>query len=481
MSNRGTVAWAVAVAVVCVLPGFARAETAGLVTLKLRTGEELTGTPEPTAVVLQLAYGELRIPLANIETLRRVVADKPSSVQVMASVQVMTSEKIEGQITAPDAIALKTEFGTLTIPLSRIALLQRARPERADVRADVRADRISVPNARHVDAVYIEPARRDEVIVFTENRGSFCGGGTPAAVWRVKFAPGGDGPPQLTPVSHTLNLIQQVRGTVFRASDGTLFTGGGWGGPTPPYYCTDGGITWRAANAGGHPPNSTFSFCEFKGQVYAGTGYEPHHGGVYRWLGDGKWEHVLDVPPPRSIVPSLAAFDNRMFVAAELYWADMAKGGGTPVYVSADGKKFTATTGIPEMWSIYKLVVVGGHLLAFGAGPAEKGSTSKVYLWDDEQWRPLVDFPLPDGSRLVTAAGSLLYTCGRWEGKGVPGLYVSLDQAKTWRRLGDLPAEARCLAVSGDVAYIGLCGSDTKLGEVMRIEVGPLVSRTITP
>ena len=58
-----------------------------------------------------------------------------------------------------------------------------------------------------------------------------------------------------------LAKIQNTRNTLFEACDGTLFTGGGWCNYKPPYFSTDGGETWRPADAGPvHPPNSTFSF-----------------------------------------------------------------------------------------------------------------------------------------------------------------------------------------------------------------------------
>ena len=128
----------------------------------------------------------------------------------------------------------------------------------------------------------------------------------------------------------------QHANALLEASDGTLFTGSGWCGPTPPYFSKDGGETWQPADRGVHPPNSSYCLAEYKGQVYIGTGYEPWHGQVYRWLGDSGpdyWELVQDIAPPRSIVTSLAVVNDALFVGSAIYgWNGEGYETSTPVY-----------------------------------------------------------------------------------------------------------------------------------------------------
>ena len=93
-------------------------------------------------------------------------------------------------------------------------------------------------------------------------------------------------------------------------------------GSTPPYFSKDGGETWQPADRGVHPPASSYCLGEYRGRVYIGTGYEPEHGQIYRWLGDSgpnHWELVQDIAPPRSMVWSFAVFNDRLFVGSWIY------------------------------------------------------------------------------------------------------------------------------------------------------------------
>jgi hypothetical protein len=175
------------------------------------------------------------------------------------------------------------------------------------------------------------------VLLFvTWNQGAGCGGGTPAYVFKATLDPN-TGLMSGYRVVQSFSLIQNIRAALLEASDGTLFTGGGWCGPKPPYYSKDHGETWQPADVGVHPPNSAFSLAEYKGRVYIGTGYEPYHGQIYQWLGDSGpnyWELVQDIAPPRSIVRSLTVFNGRLFVGSIVYgYGGQGWETSTPVYM----------------------------------------------------------------------------------------------------------------------------------------------------
>ncbi len=436
-----------AVTLASCLPGPAgRGQTAavkapGSAMVKLRTGQEFRGELGEEALHVQLPYGELMVPSGCLLRLWSESPDRP------VLVELTTGERFFGRVVSPADLTVQIEAGKLLVPFGKIALVERAgsgfRPAFAEI-----------PSALRVDALYAVADRPGEVLAFTESPGAFCGGGTPCAAWRVTFQ-AADGAGPIVQKVQDLAEVQQVRGTVFRASDGTLFTGGGWGGPRPPYYSTDAGKTWKPANAGGHPPNSTFCFCEFKGKVYAGAGYEPHHGQVYRWLGEGRWQQVLDVAPPRSIISSMAVHEDKMFVSAQIYWAG-AKNGSNPVYVTTDGERFIATTGLPDTHSVGRFLNSGGKLLAYVYGP--EGNT--LYCWNGEQWLPWADCPYSIYQAVVDANGVIYITATPLNGSG-NHLYKSADLGKTWQAFWpplaaapDNPAVVS-LAVCGDDLYVG--------------------------
>jgi hypothetical protein len=294
-----------------------------------------------------------------------------------------------------------------------------------------------ISDANFIASIHVRDKAPEEIILGTENLGAYCGGGTPASIWKVRADP-------LTGLAQSpvriqyLSRIQNIRRTISESSDGTLFTGGGWCLYKPPYYSTDGGDTWQSADSGTvYPPNSTFSFVEFDGEVYAGTGYEPYPGEVYRWLGDGNWEYVFSFPSDsRNIVNSMQEHDGKLFVSSRLY------GGSSPyicstshgVYVSSDGHSFNPTTGIPSCHTVHEMFIVDEDLFALTENINNRGITH-IYLWDEQTWSHLgtTSFLWNDTFRPVVIDDGFIYSYGRPSENAVNGIYRSYDYGQTWQ------------------------------------------------
>ncbi|HMN28158.1 MAG TPA: hypothetical protein PKE45_08390 [Caldilineaceae bacterium] len=288
-----------------------------------------------------------------------------------------------------------------------------------------------------VDALLGLAGSPHTLIVTTENKGAQCGGGTPASVWKITLDP-------LTKralgVVHKqlLDGTQTTRQSLFESTDGTLFTGGGWCGFTPPYYSTDQGESWHAADAGAvYPPNSTFSFAELNGAVYAGTGYDPYPAEVYRWLGAGQWEKVFTSPfPLRNLMATMITFHGRMFVAPQIYGSGFCEG-TTAVYVTSDGTTFLPTTGIPPCENTWKFMLVGNNLVAYVFNRDPYKNTS-LYRWDErtETWVKLADYQgimqWGNAGKPMAAYAETIYGYGRALPDGAWGLYRSTDLGLTW-------------------------------------------------
>ena len=141
---------------------------------------------------------------------------------------------------------------------------------------------------------------------------------------------------------------------------------------------------------GVHPPESSFSYAELGDDIFVGTGYEPYHGQVYRWLGGpgDDWSLVFDIPPPRSIVTSLTTYHDRLFVGSQIYWGNGCSScaGSVPVYVSADGTTLSPTAGIPGCQTVeeHAMLVVDDTLmvLTYACGVSEP---RQWYRWDGTQ------------------------------------------------------------------------------------------------
>jgi hypothetical protein len=337
----------------------------------------------------------------------------------------------------------------------------------------------------YIEAMQVLDRDSNKLLFTTRNQGADCGWGTPASVWEMILDPGtGDA----TSVTHkqSLSQIQNTRGDLFESSDGTLFTGSGWCGYKPPYYSTDAGETWQRADGSGvHPPNSTFSYVEFNGDVYAGTGYDPYHGQVYRWLGDAGtdyWEFVLDVTWPRTIVDTMAVYNNQLFVGSQIYgWGSSSCAGSMPVYVSSDGNTFNGTSGIPSCYTIGDLVVVGDQLVA-RAFYYSDNTEHYLYRWNDglQAWEEIGAFNLTNVQRVVAHNG-VLYTYGLAAGDPSKGIYRSTDTGQTWEQVAPLEnPNAYSLTIHDDTLYIGTYHDANNIAYIYRIRLtdGPQLTAT---
>jgi hypothetical protein len=310
----------------------------------------------------------------------------------------------------------------------------------------------------HVEGMEVLDSNSDELFFTSKNQGADCGGGTPASVWKMTLDPNtGD----MISVEHiqSLSRIQTTRGDLFESSDGTLFTGGGWCGYKPAYYSTDGGETWQTADSGSvHPPNSVFTFVEFNGDVYAGTGYEPYHGQVYRWLGDGNWELVLDIGIVRNIVDTMVVYDDQLFVGSNPYGYNGAACESTiPVLVSSDGNTFDPTAGIPGCCTVQNLFVVDNQLLA--RVHDRNSGQEYIYRWNDisETWEEMAAYNLEASSPYAMAShNGVIYTCGQAPSDASAGIYQSVDLGVTWQQIAVLEnPDAYVMTIHDDTLYIG--------------------------
>lgn len=302
------------------------------------------------------------------------------------------------------------------------------------------------------------------LIVATVNIGATCGGGTPATIWRITI---NDATGIATSViqQQTLNQIQELRRTMFESSDGTLFTGSGWCGFKPPYYSVDQGMTWMPATNGTYPPNSTFSYAEFLGNVYVGTGYAPYHAQVYRWLGNGSWQLVFDIPPPRTIVDSLEIYQNRLFVAPHIYGGNANDCvGSVPVYMSTDGISFQPTIGIPECKTVRALVATENGLFAFGHHSqylADPNETRFVYKWETNTnaWSLVAD-GADSIDQAINYEGivyhqGLLYGFTTSGSSSAPGLYRS-QNGSNWSLLVEMSEpDISAILIENNTLFMG--------------------------
>jgi hypothetical protein len=314
-----------------------------------------------------------------------------------------------------------------------------------------------------IDGIQVLDANPNEIVFVTQNVGAYCGGGTPAAAWKLTLDPS-TGQAESLELKQLLSQIQQIRGALFESCDGTLFTGGGWCLHKPPYVSTDGGEAWRAATIGVHPPNSTFSFVEYEGEIYAGTGYCPVHAQVYRWLGGppDDWELVFDIAPPRSILSTMAVYHDRLFVGTHIYWYNGCNicQGTIPVFVSDDGMTFEPTAGIPSCHTVhtFSLLVVGDELLARTMACAD-GNDVYLYRWNEAvaEWDSLTPLEIKRcwGGRDFLAHEGVIYAYGQRSGDPC-GIYMSTDFGLTWTLMAELSEpRATSMEMHDGIIYIG--------------------------
>lgn len=326
---------------------------------------------------------------------------------------------------------------------------------------------------KYIDAMEVLDNSPNEIVFTTENQGSFCGGGTPAYAWKLILDPDTGNVISLEK-KQSLYQIQQTRQTIFESSDGTLFTGGGWCLYKPPYFSINGGDSWQPATDGVHPPNSTFFFVEFNGDVYAGTGYAPYHGQVYRWLGDGganHWELVYDIAPPRTIVLTMTAFENQMFVGSQVYPSGQSGcENSVPVYISADGNTFNETTGIPPCYSVQSLLVVGDHLVA----RAISGSENYMYGWDSdvEQWEEITSYDLGNIWIRLVSHNDTIYAYGKAPDDTSKGIYQSADLGSTWQQVGIIEnPDVYAMTIHNDTLYVATRADANGTAYIYKLEM----------
>jgi len=336
----------------------------------------------------------------------------------------------------------------------------------------------------YINAMQVLDSNPNEIVFVTQNQGATCGGGTPASAWKMTLDPDTGDLVSLV-LKQSLSQIQNARGALFESSDGTLFTGGGWCLYKPPYYSTDGGETWQTADAGPvHPPNSTYSFVEFNGDVYAGTGYEPWHGQIYRWLGDGNWELILDIAPPRSIVGTMVVYENQLFVGSHIYgWGGSGCESSVPVYVSTDGDTFNATTGIPPCYSVSDLLVVGDQLVARVQNYFD--STERyMYRWNNDlgEWEEIGMYNLGYSVPHLVSQDGVVYAYGQAPGDTSAGIYQSVDTGQTWQQIVVLEnPDASTMTIHNGTLYLGTRHDASNIAYIYRIKLVTEVEIDIKP
>lgn len=302
-------------------------------------------------------------------------------------------------------------------------------------------------NISRIEALVVPKETPDDIIFSSINIGAECGGGTPASIWKATVDP-------ITHKAISVNLVQQlsqvqnIRGTLFEAPNGDFFSGGGWCGPKPPYYSTDGAVTWQPATKGIHPPNSTFSFTGFGGRVYAGTGYDPYPGQVYRWLGPqgpNMFQLVLSIPQPRTIVGALISFKNTLFVGSSVYGSGNCHG-TTAIYKSNDGSLFDKTSGIPDCATVLHFMKVQGHLIA---ATVDLGSANvALYEWTGVYWQAKATVPLLGVDYyLITTDSRSIFAFGTPRPGLKATLYRSSDLGSSWSNFATTPRDAPAITV----------------------------------
>ena len=313
-------------------------------------------------------------------------------------------------------------------------------------------------NIYQIEAIEGIDNQPGELVFATRNVGAGCGGGTPASAWKLILD--SDGEVLSVTKKQNLSKIQNIRQALFESSDGLLFTGGGWCGGKPPYFSSDGGETWASADRGTHPPNSTFSIGEFNGNIYAGTGYKPYKGELYRWLGDSgsdHWEHVFTMEPPNGIIYAITEYKNKLFIAnADLGHWSLSCEDSVPVYISSDGTSFNEAVGIPTCYVATDLLVVDGDLIAKVQDYQSK--IWYIYHWNDNanSWEEVAPINLGSHNnyaRMVSFNNSI-YIYGQSPSDSLPGIYQSDDMGQSWKQIAAVE-NVRSMEVTENSLYLG--------------------------
>lgn len=326
---------------------------------------------------------------------------------------------------------------------------------------------------RYIDSMLLPAGNSYEILIGSQNEGSDCGYGTPASIWKMTLDPT-SGEANGVAYVQSLDLIQTTRGVMFESANGTLFTASGWCGFKPPYYSTDRGQSWLAAiNGAVYPPNSVFSYAEFNGHVYAGTGYQPYPGEIYRWEGDGSWTRVFNNGYVRHLISSMAVHEGRLFVGTVDWDYPPACDATVPVLVTSDGVSFHNTTGIPGCFSIGKLVEVNGQLLAFVSDSYQE---KRIYRWNAEANSWIFQAPNPVTTvnpLMVLAHDGNLYSYGS-TGSNPAGIFRSTDSGTSWTQIAAQDATVPVVmsfTSRNDTLYMGTYADSTGSAYVYRYHI----------
>lgn len=305
----------------------------------------------------------------------------------------------------------------------------------------------AAPKIKYVETLIALRGEPNTLLAASQVEGSNCGTGPGAAIDRMTLDPATRLPISVTHLQQ-LSGTQSVRGVMIESgTDGTLLTGGGWCGATPPYYSMDRGQSWSVAVSGGvYPNNSVFGFAEFNGAIYAGSGYRPNAGEIYRWRGNATWERVYSFGTTRNIVQTLATFDGKLFAGSIAYETCSTCEGTTAVVVSIDGQTFVPTVGIPSCHQAFKIFDMGGVLYAMTALCGSEARS--LYAWDPSTatWsalRAIGDLKI-DSQRFAVSNG-VMYT----KAADLRSVVFSRDIGRTWETLPDLGT-----ALSGEITAI---------------------------
>jgi hypothetical protein len=322
-----------------------------------------------------------------------------------------------------------------------------------------------VQNKYCIDAIIVRDAAPNEIVFSTKDL--WYG---PPRVWKMTIDPNTGA---LISVEEKQNLSpnEHIEYTLFECSDGSLFTGAGWLGYNRPFYSTDGGENWQQANSGSITNSiSTYDFAEFKGNIYACTGYGGYYcGRVHRWLGNGSWEEVLRIQS-RTIARNLLVYGNELFVGFLIYGGSGYQN-SRPVYVSSDGSNFAPTEGIPVNYNVVYLFVVNGQLVAWVNN--NNNSTERyVYLWNGTSWELLGEYTLQEGRfhNMAVTDGSAIYDYGRLPGDSSKGVYRSMDKGLTWEQMVEIEEPDACsLHIHDNILYLGTYSDASNKAYIYRL------------
>lgn len=332
--------------------------------------------------------------------------------------------------------------------------------------------------AEGVQAILARRAVYGEVIIAAKDSGY-----GPARIWKMTLDPITGNVVSILS-KQILSQTMNVSDLLYETASGTIFTGAGWLGFNSPYYSVNGGETWLMAGGGSiRNSYSTYSFIEFKGNLYAGSGYYPNHGKLHRWLGNGNWAEVFDYPPPRSILNVMAVYKEAFFFSAVIYWWNNQDWQiSVPVYQTPDGVVCHPAPGIPPDRQITHFFIINGELLSWTFNQFDS-SQRHVYRWDGRNWVLLGVNSIQWSKvyRIATTDGRVIYNVGRAPGDSADGVCCSLDGGLTWEQIAIIENEPiSALHLAKNVLYMGTERPGNRAG-LYRINVMTEATAAIKP